>query len=97
MFAKVSYHLQELIAEDDRVAARYVVEASPRLAADTPAPPVVVNGVALFKIAGGKIREIWIMNDQLNLLRQLGFTVTPPPATPPRLQSLPAPASAPPP
>ena len=84
VFAKVEYLVQELIAEDDRVVARYVVQATPRIRGGAlPAQPVVINGITIFKLAGGKIQETWIMNDQLNMLRQLGFTVTPlPPEAP---------------
>jgi predicted ester cyclase len=83
LFSKVDYLVQELIAEDDRVVARYLVQATPRLKNGAlPVPPVIVNGITIFKLAGGRIEETWIMNDQLNMLRQLGFAVSPAPAGP---------------
>jgi predicted ester cyclase len=78
VFSKVEYKVQELIAEGDHVVARYLVLATPRLKTGTvPVQPVVVNGITIFKLAGGKIQETWIMNDQLNMLRQLGFVLAP--------------------
>jgi predicted ester cyclase len=92
MFSRVDYLVQELVAEDDRVVARYVVQATPRLKTGAlPVAPVIVNGITIFKLAGGKIQETWIMNDQLNMLRQLGFAVSPaaPSSAPPAASATP--------
>jgi predicted ester cyclase len=84
LFSKLEYDPQELIAEDDRVAARYLVLATPRLDEGAPAPqPLVLNGVALFRIRDGRIQELFVLNDQVGLLRQLGYTLVPPGAAPP--------------
>ncbi|MDP9122110.1 MAG: ester cyclase [Acidobacteriota bacterium] len=78
LFGDIHYAVQELVAEGDRVAARYVVQATPRVAAGAPPlPSVVINGITFFKIAGGKLQETWIINDQLNMFRQLGFRMAP--------------------
>jgi predicted ester cyclase len=111
LFSKVDYNPQELIAEDDRVAARYVVTATPRPEPGAPQPPpLLLNGIALFRIRGGRIEEVFVINDQVSLLRQLGYTLVPPgagrstaspaggaasPASPP--PASPPPASKPPP
>jgi len=61
---------QELIAEDDRVAARYLVLATPRADGGGPAPPpLVLNGVAHFQIRDGRIQEAFVLHDQVGLLR----------------------------
>jgi predicted ester cyclase len=84
LFAKLEYAPQDLVAEDDRVAARYVVTATPRPDPRQPAPPpLVVNGLAVFHIRAGRIQEVFVINDQLTLLRQLGYSVVPPGATAP--------------
>lgn len=78
MFSRVDYFPQQLIAEDDRVAAFYLMEAAPRVPQGAPAaPPVVINGMTIYRIAGGKIEETWVLNDQMSLARQLGYTVEP--------------------
>jgi predicted ester cyclase len=79
LFENIRYNLEDLIAEGDRVAARYTVRAT-RKGAGLGGKPVEVTGVTLFRIAAGKIREAWIVNDQIELFRQLGFTLQPPQA-----------------
>jgi predicted ester cyclase len=79
LFSKVEYNPQELIAEDDRVAARYLVTATPRPEPGAPPPPpLLLNGIALFRVRGGRIEEVFVLNDQMGLLRQLGYTLVPP-------------------
>jgi SnoaL-like polyketide cyclase len=79
LFSKVEYNPQELIAEDDRVAARYLMTATPRPEPGSPQPPpLLLNGVALFRVRGGRIEEVFVLNDQVGLLRQLGYTLVPP-------------------
>ncbi|HEY0555053.1 MAG TPA: ester cyclase [Thermoanaerobaculia bacterium] len=84
LFQDIRYSVADVLAEGDRVAARYTVRATQKGGGKS----VEVLGVTLFRLAGGKIRETWIVNDQIELFRQLGFTLRPPdapkPATPPR-------------
>jgi predicted ester cyclase len=77
LFQDIHYGVDDLIAEGDRVAARYTVRAT-RKGNGAMGLPVQVIGVTLFRIADGKIREAWIVNDQIELFRQLGFTIRPP-------------------
>lgn len=72
LFRDIRYTLDDLIAEDDRVLARYTVRAH------RSGKPVEVMGMTLFRIEGGKIREAWVVNDQIELFRQLGYTLLPP-------------------
>ncbi|HVR12065.1 MAG TPA: ester cyclase [Thermoanaerobaculia bacterium] len=79
LFSKVEYSPQALIAEGDQVAARYVVLATLKPERGAPAPPpLLLNGIALFLVRAGRIQEVFILNDQLGLLRQLGYTLVPP-------------------
>ena len=83
LFQDIRYGVDDLIAEGDRVAARYTVRAT-RKGNGAAGLPVQVIGVTIFRIADGKIREAWIVNDQIELFRQLGFTIRPPePPKPP--------------
>lgn len=77
LFEGIRYTVQDLLAEGDRVAARYTVHAQRK-----GGKSVEVTGVTLFRIAGGKIQEAWIFNDQIELFRQLGYTLLPPPVEP---------------
>lgn len=72
LFRDIRYTLEDLVAEGDRVVARYIVRAH------RSGKPVEVTGMTLFRIEGGRIREAWILNDQIELFRQLGYTLLPP-------------------
>jgi hypothetical protein len=83
LFGKLEYDPQELVAEDDRVAARYLVLATPRPSPGKPAPPpLVLSGLALFRVRAGRLQEVFVLNDQMGMLRQLGYSLVPPPANP---------------
>jgi ketosteroid isomerase-like protein len=77
LFEGIRYSVGDLVAEGDRVAALYTVRAT-RKGAKVDGKPVEMIGITLFRIADGKIRETWIVNDQLELFHQLGFTIQPP-------------------
>lgn len=77
LFQNIRYAVDDLVAEGDRVAARYTVRATRKGSAGS-GVPVQVMGVTLFRIADGKIRETWIVNDQIELFRQLGYSIRPP-------------------
>jgi len=99
LFLKVEYDPQALIAEGDQVAARYVVLATPKPErGGPPPPPLLLNGVALFRVSAGRIQEVFVLNDQIGLLRQLGYTLVPPGgASPPPSAAAPHPPASPPP
>ena len=78
VFPTVEYKVEDLLAEGDKVLARYTVKATTHAEEGAPAQNVEIAGMTLFRIAEGKIREVWILNDQVELYRQLGFTIQPP-------------------
>jgi predicted ester cyclase len=83
LFQSIRYRLDDLVAEGDRVVARYTVQAVRRPPEDSSeaargAKDVEVIGISIFRIEEGRIREAWIVNDQIQLFRQLGYTVEPP-------------------
>jgi predicted ester cyclase len=86
LFPTVEYKIDDLIGEGDKVVARYTVRAATKEAEGVPAQKVRITGMTIFRIANGKIAETWIINDQVELYRQLGFTLQPP-------EEKPAPAS----
>jgi predicted SnoaL-like aldol condensation-catalyzing enzyme len=68
--------IQDLLAEGDRVAVRFTLEGTHRgdlLDLPPTGRHVSVQGVALYRIAGGKIAEGWIGLDGIGLLDQLGL------------------------
>lgn len=78
IFPEVEYKVDDLIAEGDKVVARYTVRATSRTTGSSPGRPIEVTGVTIFRIADGKIRETWIVNDQIEMFLQLGYTLKPP-------------------
>ncbi len=82
LFPTVEYVIDDLIGEGDKVVARYTVKASTKEEEGAPAHQVRITGMTIFRVSGGKIRETWIINDQVELYRQLGFTLQPPEGTP---------------
>ena len=83
LFQSIRYRLDDLVAEGDRVVARYTVQAVRRPVEDAPesardAKDVEVIGISIFRIEDGRIREAWVVNDQIQLFRQLGYTLEPP-------------------
>jgi predicted ester cyclase len=82
IFPTVEYVIEDLIAEGDKVVARYTVKAATKEAEGAPAQKVRITGMTIFRVSGGRIKETWIINDQVELYRQLGFTLQPPEGTP---------------
>jgi len=78
LFPTVQYQVEDLVAEGDKVVARYTVRAATKEEEGIPSQKVEITGMTLFRIADGRIREVWIINDQMELYRQLGFTIQPP-------------------
>jgi predicted ester cyclase len=78
LFSTVEYQIDDLLAEGDKVLARYTVRAATKASEDSPSQKVEITGMTVFRIADGKIREVWIINDQMELYRQLGFTIQAP-------------------
>lgn len=86
LFQDIRYSLEDIVAEGDRVVARYTVRATrkPAEGSSDPGPSIEVMGITLFRVSGGQIQEAWIVNDQIEMFRQLGFTLQPPRAEPPK-------------
>jgi predicted ester cyclase len=85
LFKDVHYHLDQLVAEGDKVVARYTVRATRKAdkaagAADTgdTGREIDILGMTLFRVADGRIQETWSINDQFSMFRQLGYVLTSP-------------------
>lgn len=75
--------IEEQIAEHDRVVTRVTFRGTHLGVYRGIAPTgrqVSYQGIAVDRIAGGKVVQGWHESDGLGLLRQLGVTVGPPPA-----------------
>ena len=71
----LEYTIEDLIAEGDRVVARFTARGThlgPLLGFPPTGKHLEVQGISIFRIAGGKIVEHWAVSDIAGLLVQLG-------------------------
>jgi predicted ester cyclase len=76
-FPDLHFTVDDLIAEGDRVAARFEARGSHRGDFMGIAPtqkPVSFKGVYIYRLSSGRIAEVWISLDAMGLLGQLGAT-----------------------
>ncbi len=74
-FPDVANTIEDLIAEGDKVVARWRSRGTHQ-GEYMDIPPtgkeVEVTGITLYRIQGGKIAEAWNVEDKIGLLRQIG-------------------------
>ncbi|MDP8957203.1 MAG: ester cyclase [Actinomycetota bacterium] len=66
----------DIFSADDRVAMRWVVRGTHRgelLGAAPSGNAISINGINLYRVAEGRIAEVWQLVDLAGLLRQLGI------------------------
>ena len=71
----IQIHIQDIIAEDDKVMVRVLLEGThsgPGLGVPPTGRPVRVAGIVVVRISKGQLVEGWNSWDQLGLLRQIG-------------------------
>jgi predicted ester cyclase len=79
-FPDVVSTIEDLIAEGDKVAARWRARATHHgeYAGEPPSGrEVEFTGISVYRIEGGKIAESWTVEDDLGLMRQIGAVAEP--------------------
>lgn len=74
ILANLSVYLEDIIAEDDMVGVRGTMRCTHQGSFLGVAPTgheLSWNGLAMFRIADGKIAERWFNSDSISVLRQL--------------------------
>jgi predicted ester cyclase len=74
-FPDVVSTIEDLIAEGDKVVARWRSRATHRgeyMGIPPTGEEVEFTGISVYRIEGGKIAESWNSEDQLGLMRQIG-------------------------
>ena len=72
--------IEDLIAEGDRVVARWTDGGTQRgewMGIPPTGKRVTMSGIDIYRIDQGRIAEFWCSEDELGLLRQLGATQLP--------------------
>jgi steroid delta-isomerase-like uncharacterized protein len=79
-YGTASFTLEDLLVEGDRAAARWRFRgrhSGPLAGMPATGKEVSVSGMNLFRVAGGRIVEIWVNADDLGELEQLGVVKVP--------------------
>jgi predicted ester cyclase len=74
-FPDLQLTIDEMIAEGDKVVASWTCRGTHNGYLRSIAPTgkqVTWTGIAIYRLAGGKIEHIWGMNDALGMMKQLG-------------------------
>ncbi len=69
------WDVEDMMAEGDKVITRYVARGTHRgefMGAPPTGKEVIVTGINIVRLEGGKIVESWGNSDQLGMLRQIG-------------------------
>src|SRR5688572_24008858 len=73
-FPDVVSTIEDLVAEGDRVAARWSARATHQgeyVGLPPTGKEVEFTGISVYRIEGGKIAESWTVEDDLGLMRQI--------------------------
>lgn len=80
MYSDPQFTVEDQIAEDDRALVRWTlrgVHSGEFMGAPPTGKTVTVSGMNLFRLAEGRIVEIWVNADDLGELQQLGVIPAP--------------------
>ncbi len=75
-FPDIRFRIEDVVAEGDKVATRWTMSGTHRGEFRGHAPSgksMTVTGMDIFRITGGRIREIWVNMDVLGQAQQLGW------------------------
>lgn len=79
-FPDIHFRLDDLIAEEDRVAIRFTISGThsgPFAGIPATGKRVSIQGMIMHRLQDGKIVEDWAVRDTLGLLQQLGVIPMP--------------------
>lgn len=79
-FPDLHFTVDDLIAEGDRVVWRFTATATHRgslMGIPPSGRQINVTGIVIFRVASGKIAEVWVNYDTLGMLQKIGAIPTP--------------------
>jgi len=74
-FPDLHVSIEDIVAKEDKVVARWTSRGTHEGELQGIAPTgkrVTVMGMGIYRLVGGKIQEIWGLNDKFGMLQQLG-------------------------
>ncbi len=75
-FPDLQYHVEDLIAEGDKVVQRFTLHCTHKgefMGLPPTGREITLDGISIFRLEGGKIVEHWAVQDGLALMIQLGL------------------------
>lgn len=78
-FPDIAYTFEDLIAEEDKVVARWTARGTHQgdfRGIDPTGKQMTLSGMTIARFSGGRVAEWWFTSDQLGLLQQLGAVVS---------------------
>jgi predicted ester cyclase len=75
IYSNPGFTVEDLFGEGDRIAVRWTLRGAHTgeyMGAKPTGKQVTATGINIFRIAGGKVAEIWVESDDLGELQQLG-------------------------
>ena len=73
-FPDATFQVRDIVAEADRVAVRYTIDAV-HTGSFYGMPPtgraVHIEGISMYRIIDGRLAEAWVQYDQAGLMRQI--------------------------
>ena len=75
-FENLNVTVEDMIAEEDRVAARFTargIHNGPFMGLPPTGKPITMTGMEIFRLENGKIAELWGEANLLGLMQQLGI------------------------
>ncbi len=79
-FEHLNVTVEEMVAEGDRVAARFTargVHKGEFMGLPPTGTPIIMTGIEIFRIENGRIAELWGEANLLGLMQQLGIAPAP--------------------
>lgn len=74
------HFIKDIVAEGDKVAVRFVLQGTHKGEFSGIAPSgnsIKSEGIHIYRFFGGKVKEMWIVEDKLSLMHQLGLELKP--------------------
>ena len=83
-FPDVNYSIDDILAEGDQVVIRFTMQATHKgtfMGIPATGKKIIVKGIEIDRIVGGKIVETWDFLDSLGMMNQLGVVPNTTPKT----------------
>ena len=75
-FENLNVTVEDMVAEGDRVAARFTargIHKGPFMGLPPTGKPIVMTGMEIFRLENGRIAELWGEANLIGLMQQLGI------------------------